>query len=189
MPVSRRHIVVVSSTGLFGCVTAPVDYEDGSPVAPDRAVVLVHPRYSIGRRPIDLLEVGLTRLESGKPPENLLFSRVPNNEVSVLAVPPGYYFLRGLRVVGGGYYRHTFEPRLTLFAARASQINYPGDWVVEVTVLASSVSGTVARGYVSAEYEIRATTVENSVVPALFASKYPLLNSRLPLKLTRATDN
>jgi hypothetical protein len=188
MAVSRRHAIVLGTTGVLGCAASPADYEDGSPTSSDRALVLVHPRYTIGRRAIDLLEIALTRLEPGKPPENLRFTRVSNKELSVLEVPPGLYFLRGLQVVAGGVYRHTFEPRLTLFNARASQINYPGDWVVNVTVLSSSVGGTLARGYSSAEYEIRMATIESSAVPSLFASKYPVLNGKLALKLTRVVD-
>jgi hypothetical protein len=188
MTVSRRHAIVLGTTGVLGCAASPADYEDGSPVSSDRALVLVHPRYTIGRRAIDLLEVGLTRLEAGKPPENLRFTRLGNKELSVLEVPPGVYFLRGLHVVAGGVYRHTFEPRLTLFNARTSQINYPGDWVVDVAVLSSSVSGTLAMGYSSAEYKIRMATIESSAVPALFASKYPVLNGKLALKLTRVVE-
>src|SRR5688500_1823867 len=142
MTVSRRHAIVLSTTGVLGCAASPADYEDGSPVSSDRALVLVHPRYTIGRRAIDLLEVGLTRLAAGKPPEHLRFIGFSNEELPVLDAPPGVYYLRGLRVVAGGVYRHTFEPRLTLLNARTSQINYPGDWLVEVAVLSSSVSGT-----------------------------------------------
>jgi hypothetical protein len=187
MPISRRHAIVFASTGLLGCAT-PEDYEDSRPVPLDRAPVLVHPRYTFGRRDVDEVEIGLTRLETGKPPENFAFSRVPNKQVSVLQVPPGVYFLRGLRIMNG-YYRHTFEPRLTLFIARAAQVNYPGDWVVEVAVLSSSVSGSVARGYASTEYEIRMATIENSTVPSLLASKYLVLNSKLPLRVTRMAEN
>jgi hypothetical protein len=188
MPFSRRRAVVFACGSLLGCATSPTDFHDGGAVPPDRALVLVHLRYTFGRLEIDDSEIGLTRLASGRPPENLVLSRVPNKEIAVLEVPPGNYFLRGLRVVRG-YYRHSFEPRLTLFAARPGQINYPGDWVVEVSVLSSSVSGTVARGSSSAEYEIRMATAENNRVPAMLAAKYPILNSQLPLRITRLVDN
>ena len=188
MPIARRHMLVFGCGSLLGCATTPTDFRDGGAVPPDRALVLLHLRYTFGRLEVDDPEIGLTRLTSGRPPEDFVLSRVPNKEIAILEVFPGNYFLRGLRVVSG-YYRHSFEPRLTLFAARPGQINYPGDWVVDVRVLSSSVSGTVARGSASAEYEIRMATVENNGVPALLAAKYPILNSQLPLRITRLADN
>lgn len=184
--LSRRHVILLGSTGILGCA-APTDYQEGHTIPPDRAAVLLHPRYEFGRLGVDEVEIGLTRLDPGKPPENLDLDRIPNKQVSVLEVPPGYYFLRELRAARG-YYRHTFEPRMTLFAARVGQINYPGDWVVRVTVVDSSVSGTVARGSFSADYRIGIAAVENADVPSMLASKYPALNSQLPLKITRVID-
>jgi len=32
-------------------------------------------------------------------------------------------------------------------------------------------------------------TIENSTVPSLLASKYPVLNSKLPLRVTRMAEN
>lgn len=188
MLIARRHALLYGCGSLLGCATSPVDFRDGSTASPERALVLLHLRYTFGRLEIDDLEVGLTRLVPGKLPEDLLFSRVPNKQIVILEMPPGSYFLRGLQVARG-YYRHSFEPRLTLFAARAGQINYPGDWVVEVGVLSSSVSGTLRRGSASAEYEIKMATVENELVPSLLAAKYPTLNSQLPLKVTRLAEN
>ena len=186
MPIVRRQIVALGSVGLAACA-APGAFRDGSTVPSDRALVLVHPRYSFGRLDLNEIEIGLTRLEAGKPAENLVLSLVPNKQVSVLAVEPGFYFLRRLQALGG-YYRHTFEPRITLFVARPGQVNYPGDWIIEVSVVSSSVSGTVARGAFSAEYQIEVATVENGAVASMLASKYPELNAKLPLKVTRATD-
>jgi hypothetical protein len=188
MPISRRHVLVSAGGSLLGCATTPADFRDGGPVPPDRALVLLHLRYTFGRLVIDDPEIGLTRLVAGKSPEDLVLSRVPNKQVVILEVPPGHYFLRRLRVVRG-YFRHSFEPRLTLFAARAGPINYPGDWMVDVRVLSRSASGTVARGSSSAEYEIRLATVENNEVPSLLAAKYPILNAQRPLKITKLVEN
>jgi hypothetical protein len=183
MSCSRRHILLYPLAGLVGCA-APEDFRDGDNIRADRALVLVHPRYEWTRLSRGTIEIGLTRLEAGKSPENLILSPVPNGEISVIEVPPGFYFLRRLNA-GNGYYRHTFEPKQTLFNARPGQINYPGDWHIKVVVLSSKVGGSLGRGYASAELRITTSVEENQQVAYMLRAKYPALNSALPLRLTK----
>lgn len=176
MSLSRRQFCSLGCLGLFGCGTTTPLFQDGSSVPPDRALVLVHLHYAefLQQKFLEL-EVGLTRLEAGKPPEDIALASVPNHRIALIEVPAGQYFLRLLRS-GNGFYRHTFEPRLTLFAARPGQVNYPGDWSVAVSIV---------RGPNGLDYQIRMQTLENETVPALLAREYPKLNTELPLRITR----
>lgn len=183
MTLSRRHFCAMGSLGLFGCGTPPARFQDSASVPPDRALALVQVQYDFWQQ-ITEVEIGLTRLEAGKPPEDLALVTVPNHRIAVLDLPPGVYFLSRLRSENG-FYRHTFEPRLTLFAARPGQINYPGDWSVNVRVVSSELHGTVGGGSSTVQYRIRMQAVENETVPALFAREFPKLNAELPLRITR----
>jgi hypothetical protein len=184
--ISRRQFVALGGAALTACA-APGDFKDGSAIAPDRALVLVHPRYALGRFKIQEVHLGLTRIDPGKSPSDLVLSLVPNNQVSVLEVPPGVYFLRRVHALNN-YYRHTFDPRLTLFAARSGPINYPGDWVVGVGVVSNKMSGTLGNFHSSTEYQIEVGAEVNEDVPAMLASRYPALNAKLPLKVTRLME-
>ena|SRR6185503_2442533 len=72
MPIARRHMLVFGCGSLLGCATTPTDFRDGGAVPPDRALVLLHLRYTFGRLEVDDPEIGLTRLASGRPPEDFV---------------------------------------------------------------------------------------------------------------------
>lgn len=186
MNLLRRHLTLSPLAALVGCASPHV-LHNGEALKPGVAHVLVHPRYVFDRRVPDEVDIGLARLDGGKIAEDFGLSTVPNNEVSVIEVPPGFYFLRRLHIDRGGY-QHTFEPLKTLFVARANQINYPGDWFVRVERKGSEVSGTLGGGTITTQYLITAFANESKDVPVKLQARYPDLNAKLPLRATRVTE-
>jgi hypothetical protein len=165
---------------LASCAAAPVDFRDGDEVEPAEAYValVVH----VGR--VDRVDIGLTRLELGKKPSDLVYTQVNTGEVTMLKVPPGVYFLRGVRVLGG-YYRYALEPRLTMFRVEPGRINYPGDWTVRTKFSNQYTSGTVADGYHSADVEIEYIVAENPQMAQEVTKRFPLLAQRLPVRFSK----
>ena len=182
----RRTVLLAPLAALFGCAS-PSILKDGQPTAAGQAHILVHPHYRYGSGSYKEVDIGLTRVE-GKSTTDLQLVAVPTDEVSILEVPPGFYYLRRVEI-DRGYHRHTIDPRMTLFNAKTGQINYPGDWNINVQVLAADIKGTVARGSISTDYGIRISVVEDPKVAAKLQTKYPALNAAYPLRATRVVES
>lgn len=180
--LSRRTVLLAPLSSLVGCAT-PTMVKEGQPITSGQAHILIRPQYRFGSSKLTEVDIGLTRVD-GNSKEDLQLVAVPTDDVSVLEVKPGVYYLRRLES-SRGYYKHTIDPRMTLFNARSGQLNYPGDWRIDVQVLAADVKGTLGRGSLSTEYGIKISVYENPEVATALQTKYPGLNAALPLRLTR----
>lgn len=191
MLIHRRLIVLAPLAALAACASLS-EFRDGQPIAAGRAPVLVHPRYGYGPGFPESVELTFTRVEPGKTADagNLY---VTNYDVSIIELPPGFYFLRRVRakvraefsLVASTDFEHTYEPKLTLFEVREGRINYPGDWVIPLAKGATKASGTSGYGTITTEYRTAMWVEENNEVAVKLSKKYPLLNAKLPLRVTR----
>jgi hypothetical protein len=187
----RRRLITVAPLVVLAACASLADFRDGQPIATGRAPVLVHPRYGYGPGFPETVELTFTRVGAGKA-EDVSTARVVNYDVSIVELPPGFYFLRRVRATihanfslagAATDFEHTYEPKL--IEVREGRINYPGDWVIPLARGASSTSGSVGFGSVSTEYRTAMWVEENKEAAVKLSKKYPLLNAKLPLRVTR----
>lgn len=117
---------LLASALLAGCASLGVAPQvvDGDAVDPSMAYLLVEPNFYLDGVPAPAAAGQLTRVDRDGSTHTLGF-RVPNGQLTLLAIPPGNYFVSE---VHGQPLTYQFGPGPSHFVARAGRVNYPGHW-------------------------------------------------------------
>jgi hypothetical protein len=192
MNASRRLIVLAPLAALASRALSQPQVpfiQDRDAIPTDRALVVLLPRCEIGRVRPAQVQIGLSQVMPNKTLKELEMIQVPNGQLSMIEVEPGFYFLRQVvmyaRVGLADRFEFTYDGRLTVFEARAGQINYPGDWVVDVALVSHDSMGSVSAGRVTEEFKMQLRVEEKQSVLTELRQKYPTLSATLPARLTK----
>ena len=185
--IAFRNLATLLCLVLVGCAV-PADFVDGDRIDANGAYVLIRMHYPLRQMSQEPLLVGLTRLDSAASRTDLVMLSVKPDQPAVFKVPPGYYYVRAVHALRG-YYKHTLDPRLTLFQAKQGQVNYPGDLSIRVSTSNVSYSGTALSGSSAADYTIEITARNDPQVVEVAKLRFPALLSTLPLQFTKLTDS
>ena len=168
---------------LAGCATA-TSLQDDTPLPAEKAHVVILPQYRFGRVAPAEIEIELTRIVSATERSSIFMPKMPNNQISVLALEPGVYFVSAINS-GDRYMRHRSESLESLFEVKRGQINYAGNWRLTGVVRDSWLRGTVADGSSSINYSLSFSVVEDKAVLEELRRTHPRTLARLPLRYTR----
>jgi hypothetical protein len=178
----RLHIALVLLL-LTGCATPP-PLQDDTPLPAEKAHVVILPQYRFGKVVPGEVEIELTRILSATERSSIYMPKMPNNQISVLALEPGVYFVSAINS-GDRYMRHKSESLESLFEVKRGQINYAGNWRLTGVVRGSWLSGSPADGFSSINYSLSFSVVEDKAVLEELRKTHPKTLARLPLRYTR----
>ena len=176
MTLSHRALAAgCLAAALSGCGTL-TSLEDDDAVDRSQAYAYLCSNVSPNGLP-DGFKATLMRVDAngGRHPRDV---KIAYGQCALVALAPGNYYLDEVR---GRPLDFVFEPAQSLFVAKAGQVNYPGDWRVDVDLVRYNTVTSMRQTRFPAGLEEHAASGRQ----AGFERDYPLLSQRLKLVYTR----